>query len=227
MKKIPTAFVRNPQDRKLVLDEWAPGCEWVREGYGVATQKLDGTSCLVHTHRLYTRHYARVRFATSGDPDSGRIGVRDGKSEGGVFTQKPPDGFRAADDPDPVTLKVPGWVPVFSDNPGDRWHVEALRNVGIITTADVDLEPGTYELLGPKVQGNPEGFRAHTLVRHPGRLIDDFPRTFGEIRAYFSCDAWDGEGVVWWEDPDRPESRKAKIKARDFGIRRKPCSLLA
>lgn len=221
MKKIPTVFERDPQDRSRVVDRWAPGTEWVREGYGVATLKFDGASCMVLGHRLYKRYEAEARYAKASDPGRGRFGERDGKSEGFVWTRPLPDGFIPADAVDPVTLKQPGWVPVLSERPEDRWHVEAVRAVGAVSCADVDLEDGTYELVGPKVQGNPEGFKTPTLVRHPGRLIEDFPRTFPEILAYFSRENWNGEGVVWWEDPDRPDCRKAKVKVRDFGLTRR------
>ena len=44
MRKIPTLFVRDwDGDRRYVLDEVAPGCEWVTKGDGIATRKYDGT----------------------------------------------------------------------------------------------------------------------------------------------------------------------------------------
>jgi hypothetical protein len=47
MNKIPTLFVRNPDDRRHVLPAVTPGCEWVLEGHGVATRKYDGTCVLL------------------------------------------------------------------------------------------------------------------------------------------------------------------------------------
>lgn len=41
MKKIPTVFVRDPDDRKHVLPQVTPGCEWVLAGEGRATRKFD------------------------------------------------------------------------------------------------------------------------------------------------------------------------------------------
>ena len=40
MKKIPTALVRNPDDRAHVLMEINADCEWVFAGEGRATRKL-------------------------------------------------------------------------------------------------------------------------------------------------------------------------------------------
>lgn len=112
---------------------------------------------------------------------------------------------------DETTGKRFGWVPV-GDGPEDRWHREAFTGS--------DLWPdGTYELLGPKIQNNPERLRFHVLIRHgrgiAGPLVeDDPPRTFAECRGWFA--RHDVEGIVW----HHPDGRMAKLKARDFGLKR-------
>ena len=47
MKKIPTLFKRtfDAQHRKGIVNEVAPGMEWVLEGEGIAMVKVDGTCC--------------------------------------------------------------------------------------------------------------------------------------------------------------------------------------
>jgi len=114
----------------------------------------------------------------------------------------PPPSFVAAQDPDPVTGHWPGWVPV-GDGPEDRWHREAF---GYGTT------DGTYELVGPKVQGNPYGLDHHELWRHGAKVLDA-PRTFAALREYLAMAGI--EGIVW----HHPDGRMVKIKARDFGYR--------
>ena len=47
MNKIPTLFVRDPENMSRVTREVTPGCEWVLAGEGVATRKWDGTNVLV------------------------------------------------------------------------------------------------------------------------------------------------------------------------------------
>jgi len=116
----------------------------------------------------------------------------------------PPPDFEPANDVDEVTGKQQGWLPV-GDGPEDRWHREAFHG----NEAD-----GTYELVGPKVQGNPERFEKHTLIPHGTRTVDA-PRTFDALREWFGA-CRDIEGVVWWRD----DGRMVKIKARDFGISR-------
>lgn len=125
-----------------------------------------------------------------------------------------PDGFEAAQQPDSVTGDTPGWVPV-GDGPEDARHREAMAaGFGDIT------EGATYELCGPKVQGNPESFARHVLVKHGAEVLRDCPRTFGALRDYLSDGAI--EGVVWWH----PDGRLVKIKGKDFGIKRKAADAL-
>jgi hypothetical protein len=186
MKKIPTLFQRNYETDRLVRDEVTPGCEWVIQGEGIATRKLDGTCCLVRDGKLYKRYELKP----------GRI---------------PPTGFEPVSAVDTETGKVPGWVPV-GDGPEDQWHREALHLPYI-------LRDGTYELVGPKVQGNPEHYDYHTLWAHKaGDLtfhpLQEPPRDFAGLRAFLST--IDIEGIVW----HHPDGRMAKIKGRDFGLRR-------
>jgi len=118
----------------------------------------------------------------------------------------PPADFEPADMPDIVTGKQPGWRPV-TDSPHDKHHIEAFTGT----------EPdGTYELLGPKIQSNPEGMDRHRLIPHGQRAVDA-PRTFDGLRDYL--DRAHIEGVIW----HHPDGRMVKIKAKDFGIDRTNC----
>ncbi len=47
MKKIPTMFIRNPENMRELLNEHHPDCGWVFAGEGVATRKYDGTCCKI------------------------------------------------------------------------------------------------------------------------------------------------------------------------------------
>lgn len=120
--------------------------------------------------------------------------------------KQPPVNFEPAQDPDPVTGHWPGWVPVSVAEPSDKWHLQALEG-------EASLPDGTYELCGPKVQGNPEGFEKHKLVRHGEEKVNA-PRSFNELRQFFMVAGI--EGVVW----HHPDGRMVKIKAKDFGLKR-------
>jgi hypothetical protein len=118
----------------------------------------------------------------------------------------PPANFEPAQDYDETTGHMPGWVPV-GNGPEDRWHREAF--------AREHFSNGTYELLGPKIQGNPEGYTMHILWPHGSdRLADDAPRTFDGLRKFF--EVADIEGIVWHHS----DGRMVKIKKKDFGFRR-------
>lgn len=191
MKKIPTLFDRDWNgDRSRVTEMPNPACQWVLNGEGVATKKVDGTCCLIRDGKLFKRRELRKGDATPADFDLA--------------------------DFDEDTGKTVGWVPV-GDGPEDRYHREAWEAAGI-------LMDGTYELLGPKVQGNPEHAKGSLLVNHghgTAGEIPDVPRT------YYGLQEWlrgkDIEGIVW----HHPDGRMAKIKLRDFGLRRMPTLALS
>lgn len=108
---------------------------------------------------------------------------------------------------DPETGKIVGWMPV-GGGPEDRWHREAFFY------ADVWLD-GTYELVGPKIQGNPEGAAQHMLASHSlARKYPEAPRTFEGLKDWLA--RLDIEGLVF----HHPDGRMAKIKKRDFGLPR-------
>lgn len=126
----------------------------------------------------------------------------------------PPPGFEPAQEPDPVTGHHPGWVPV-GDGPEDKWHREAWENECVVPP------DGTYELCGPKIQGNPERRFVESLVRdkhvlipHGRCLILHCPRDFEGIRELMS--GMDIEGIVF----HHPDGRMAKVKIKDFGLPR-------
>ena len=184
MKKIPTMFERDwiggkPQN---ILDKIKPGCEWVSEGEGSPTKKIDGSSCLVRGGVMYKRRELVKNAAV-------------------------PDGFEEVDF-DPETGKTIGWVPVGA-GPEDKWHREAYNPC---------LEAGTYELVGPMVQGNPENQPTHRLIGHKSKELiikEPVPRTFDGLKEWFQ--ERDIEGIVF----QHKDGRMAKIKLRDFGIKRK------
>lgn len=112
-----------------------------------------------------------------------------------------PEGFDLVE-MDPNTGKSVGWVSV-GDGSDDKYHRES------IALADGLPPDGTYELIGPKVQGNPENVPDHMLVKH-GAFDVDAPRTFANLAGWLHANAY--EGVVFHHE----DGRMAKIKTRDF-----------
>ena len=118
----------------------------------------------------------------------------------------PPEGFEPCQpDPDPKTGHWPGWV-LVAGQPQYKWHnrmADAARS----------LIDGTYELCGPRVNGNPEGLATHMLVPHGGVGVPDLDdRSFDGIRAYLTEHVM--EGLVF----HHPDGRMAKIRRDDFGL---------
>jgi hypothetical protein len=134
--------------------------------------------------------------------------VKDGKLFKRYDVKKdkiPPAGFVPAQDPDPVTGHWPGWLEV-GEGPEDKWHREAF--VG-------EFDDGaTYELIGPKVQGNPYKKERYELIKHGSWVFDaEPPRTFEELKKWFAENVV--EGIVWHRD----NGDMVKIKRRDFGLK--------
>jgi hypothetical protein len=105
------------------------------------------------------------------------------------------------------------YVPCDRAHPADRWMFEAFDR---LVEAGL-LAEGIYELVGPKVQGNPHGYAGHTLlpVLPPGQVVlgPIAPeRTFEGLRAYLAEAPF--EGLVF----HHPDGRLAKIKRRDYGL---------
>ncbi len=191
MRKIPTLFARDFTARPAyVTEQVTPGCEWVTAGEGVATRKYDGVCCMLDDRGDW---WARRE-------------IKPGKSA-------PPNYVLV--EADPETGKRVGWEPV--DQSGfAKWHADALQVVRAAGgSVAVPWQPGTFELIGPRVNGNPEGGSFHVLVRHAMAEVIDAPdRSFTEIRAtVLALRAKDAcEGIVF----HHPDGRMAKIKARDF-----------
>lgn len=119
----------------------------------------------------------------------------------------PPAGFiPCMSEPDPVTGHNPGWLPCDRNAAADRFHFEAFDRLAV-------RENGTYELVGPKVQGNRDHFSEMTLVRHGRDVLEDFPRTFAGMREYLEAHEIEGVGF------HHPDGRMAKVRRKDFGIR--------
>ena len=180
MQSIPTLFVRT--DRGRATKEINPDALWgVDPGDGYATEKRDGTACLVKEGVLYRRY----RLKESDEAPTDWIHWN--------FNRPQPSGH--------------GWLPVTAGRPEDRYHLEAW------SVSDHGVQPdSTYELIGPKVQGNPYGLRVHILKGHFGSLNPQPPRDFYGIERYLTIHYI--EGIVW----HRHNGEMVKIKRRDFGI---------
>lgn len=183
---------------RFILDEPHPDCGWVFAGEGKPTRKLDGTCCMVDGGVLYRRLELKPNRKTGVVPDA-------------------PDGFLSIE-VDAETDAVAGWQPI-GDGPEDQWHRAAWEALKAKDTdsfqPDWGLPDGTYELVGPHVQGNPENVSFDYLWAHDDTDIDEpVPTDFQGLQLWLANH--DVEGVVW----HHPDGRMAKIKGKDFGFKR-------
>ena len=191
MRKIPTLFVRNPETHKIepILSD---GCEWVLEGDGTATRKVDGTAVLIRDGKVWKRR--EVKPGRNAPPDFEHVETNE------------------------TTGKEIGWVPIRTGDPSDQYFVEAIRQTEIGAPPP---QGETYELVGPMVQNNTENLDRHMLIPHDSEMLHiavppriagaDAQRAFDLLDAYLRD--FGHEGVVW----HHPDGRRAKIKRRDFG----------
>lgn len=175
MKKIPTLFERVYANHQVVdiLPNVTEGMEWVLDGYGIATEKIDGSCCAVIDGTFYKRYDAQ-----NGKP------VPDGA-------------IKCQEKPDPVTGHFPCWVRVDKNNPSDKWFYEAYYNTSMFTNQGLSLKDGTYEAIGKHFNGNPYDMDCDALVPH-GRAVIEVERTFDGIKKYLSEHYIDG--IVFWKD---------------------------
>lgn len=209
MKKIKSLFKRDYKGDRLMYNEIVTGSEWVPAGEGIATVKYDGTCCAIRDGKLFKRYDQKLTKLAN------RHKKKNPDFVPAIEDFKPaPEGWEAAEsEPDLNTGHWPGWLPV-GDGPEDQYHRQALDfKSSVSLTFPVD---GTYELVGPKIQGNPYNLPKHTLFPHgdflPFRLPKEPPRDFEGLKEFF--ETAEIEGIVW----HHLDGRMVKIKKTDFGF---------
>lgn len=198
MKKISTLFKKDPNDLGRVINEINPENEWVINDYGdvIPTQKLDGSACAVIDGRLYKRYDCKIDKKT------------------GEYKKPIPTNAIPCQGADKLSGHHPHWVEVRGNNPENKYHIEAWQE---LLGDDFDTpKDGTYELCGPKINGNNESLKTHLLIPHGHAVLNglkDF--SFENIKKYL--EATDIEGIVFHNVFD---DRMCKIRKSDFGIKR-------
>lgn len=196
MKKVPTLFVRDHKKDHQIIDVVKPECEWVTQGLGVPTYKWDGTATMHHSGVWYVRRTVKHVTTDMYHEYMLRASSKKYKSFPSAFRL---EGF------DSNTQQAVGWVPATGVDL-EPFLVDALRNNGI------DWNDGTYELIGPKINGNKHNLDRHRLMPHGQPIPEDVPTDWTGLYNFLKD--FNYEGVVWW----RVDGHRAKIKRRDFGL---------
>lgn len=126
--------------------------------------------------------------------------------------KKAPEGFIALET-DPNTNITFGWEPAAGTGFAKFWRA---------AIAEGGFAPGTFELVAPKINGNPEGVDAPKLIPHGSELVEGVPDVedildaedpIGLLRPLFEGFKDNGvEGIVWWVDG----VPVVKLRAKDF-----------
>lgn len=187
MKKISTLYKKNPDNLKLIINEINPENKWVFDGEAIPTRKYDGTACAIIEGLLYKRY-----------------DVKKGRSI--------PEGAIPCQEADEITGHHPHWLLCNENEPGDKYFFEGLNSL----KKNGEVEDGTYELIGEKVQGNPEKVIGHQLIKHGDDILDLPEIEFESLKKYLINPENDIEGIVFHHKID---GRMCKLRKSDFGIK--------
>lgn len=183
MRKIPTIFVR----------DWSVDGRWVTstpEPSCLWVFEGEGVATRKYDGTCVTHSLSGAWFA--------RREVKAGKT--------PPAGFIVVQQ-DAATGKTVGWEPI-EGSPFYKYFLQAIGD-----SSDDNWMEGTYELCGPKINGNPEGYETHTLIWHAAADVIDVPdRSYDALHALLTAPDWTYEGLVFHHQ----DGRMAKIKKKDF-----------
>lgn len=189
MKKISTLFKKNPENLGLVINEINIENKWVFDGEGIPTRKFDGTSTAIIDGEPYKRY-----------------DVKKGKTV--------PDGAIPCQEADHITGHHPHWLKCDKDKKEDRYFFEGFEN---LKRENSFVEDGTYELIGEKVQNNPEKINGHILVKHGSEILFLESLDFEYLKKYLGDESNNIEGIVFHHKTD---GRMCKLRKSDFGVER-------
>jgi hypothetical protein len=119
-----------------------------------------------------------------------------------------PDGAIPCQEADLITGHHPHWLKCERSKNEDKYFFEGFDNLD-------NKKDGTYELIGEKVQGNPEKIKGHMLVRHGVVKLSLEDDSFEYLKQYL--EQADIEGIVFHHKSD---DRMCKLRKSDFGISR-------
>lgn len=203
MKKIKTLFVID-RETNLATEVLTPGAEWVVNGEGKATIKFDGSSAFFKNGVLFKRFDRKLKSHFM------KMARKMGDKfipEDHMFNEVPEGAIPCEEKPAAHSLHFPHWVPV-GEGPEDKFHREALENSGMLKDGK------TYELVGPKVNGNPYNLEKHELWEH-GSIefkVEDF--SFEGLKKIFEEKLKNEEGLVF----HHTDGRMIKLRRKDFGF---------
>lgn len=196
MQKLPMLFKRSG-GKGYAAEEINPAAQWVTEIPTIPVRKWDGTCMMFDGEQWFSRRQVGFECRLDGIPNPDFIPV----------------------EYDENTRKTFGWEPVEKSSFIKLWRlaIEEKPYHCTLFDCDDDYEPGTYELIGPKVNGNPENLSQHRLMSHKESPIvanisvfEPHELTYNNLYNAFMSIPF--EGVVFYSQ----DGRMAKLRRKDF-----------
>lgn len=205
MKKMSTVFVNDYIDNVSNLtQEVRTENQWVLDGEGIATVKFDGTSCLIQDGQLFKRWDRKLSKKFLIMAAKAKKNGLPFVAEEFMFKDLKPGSIACNETFNPVTFHWPHWIP--AEGKDSVYHIEGFDNLD-------NVEDGTYELVGPKLQGNPYGLSRHELWKHGSVVVEIVDLSFEGIKAVVT--SMNEEGIVF----HHRDGRKAKIRRSDYNLK--------
>ncbi len=130
------------------------------------------------------------------------------------YIKQPPVGAIPCQEPDMMTGHHPHWVLCSKELNENRYFFEAFD----LLKQSGEIIDGTYELIGEKIQGNPEKISGHRLIKHGSEILNLEEISYEYLKDYLSNPENDIEGIVFHHKTD---GRMCKLRKKDFNIKRK------
>lgn len=200
MKKIQTILPKDPNNLGLVTQGK------LINGIKYFQLKIDGTSVMIKDNVPYARYDIKLILNKRGNKKFlTKEEVKD----------KIPLGAIPCQEPDEKSGSWPHWV-LVNDNPQFKYILEAFNNLEKSELLNID---GTYECIGPKIQGNPHCEENHLLIPHNNSKLKyevDFEEMNKNPYEYFKLlfKNFELEGLVAYDLNNEPIG---KIRRSDFG----------
>lgn len=196
--KIPTIFQKNVLNLSLVID--SP----IMEGIKYFKVKINGTTCMIKDGIPYCKYDIKLFRIKNNE----RIYLT--KEE---LDNKIPVDSISCEEPDFLSGHWPHWVKLSKANPNHKYILEAYDNLLI---KDID---GTYEAIGPKIQGNLHNEDYHIMIPHFAKELDvkinmeDY--TLDPFRYFqIALEDFNWEGLIAYNEKDEPIGQ---IRRSHFG----------
>jgi hypothetical protein len=178
--------------------------DWEGDRSRVLNQPVPECDWVFEGFGVPTRKYDGTCVMHDGKAWWARRQVKEGKETPANFV------FVAHDD---ETGKTVGWEPI-DQSPFYKFFNEAIV-AGPRWDTGEGWHVGTYELCGPRVESNREQLHSHGLIEHArAEEVVLGHRSFEAIKAVLEANSI--EGIVF----HNADGRMAKIKGRDFGLKR-------